>query len=570
MKERRNIQSAQRLFHTIRHLRVRQIVFQLWFRLYRGSMPTVPQFGLRQRDPVTQWIEKPACCATKNTFTFLNERRAYPSGVKWEDPDASKLWLYNLHYFDYLNTANTRLSGKQEVVPKDEQCEATVLINDWITNNAPIAGNAWEPYPTSLRLVNWIKWHTLGEGLSTEALNSLAQQSAWLSSRLEYHILANHLFANAKAMVFAGLFFSGERADAWLAKGIRLVNSELAEQILPDGAHFELSPMYHAILLEDVLDMINLAKATPNTIPDAVLDSWAQCAAHMLGWQRTMLHPDGDIAFFNDAAFDIARTPTQLENYAAQLDVAEANSALDLKPHSALLETSGFAVITKGPFTVIADVALVGPSYQPGHAHADTLSCECSVGLDRLLVNAGTSTYATGELRDWQRSTAAHNTVEIAGLNSTDVWGGFRVARRAYPHDVSWHEEAAHSLLKASHDGYRFLRGQLSHSRQWHVSEEALCVTDVIESHSDNKDSRQHSVVARWLLHPEVQVTGPQTLRILSGQQLVWTVSNGDAEMVPAYWYPRFGMQQATHCIVVTAVAGKAFSINFSLVGTDL
>ena len=48
-----------------------------------------------------------------------------------------------------------------------------------------------------------------------------------------------------------------------------------------------------------------------------------------------------------------------------------------------------------------------------------------------LLVDTGTSTYAPGPVRDYERSTAAHNTVEVDGANSTEVWGAFRAARRA-------------------------------------------------------------------------------------------------------------------------------------------
>lgn len=568
MTNQHRLQTVHRLFHTVRHLRVRQIIFQLWYRVYRGAIPPVPQYNLRQQETVKHWINKPACWEPGLAFTFLNERRVYQPNVQWEDPDASKLWLYNLHYFDCLSATDTRATDdhtERQASFEHMQYHRDALINDWIANNQSIAGNAWEPYPTSLRIVNWIKWHSVNRGLSEEALNSLAQQSAWLSSRLEYHILANHLFANAKAMVFAGLFFSGEQADAWLAKGVDLVTSELAEQILADGAHFELSPMYHAILLEDVLDMINLANAIQNVIPDNVLDGWSRYAVRMLRWQRQMLHPDQDIAFFNDAALGIARTPTEIEDYAASLGLAVEKP----ESQSAHLAASGYAVLKKGFFTVIADVAPVGPSYQPGHAHADTLSCECSVGQERVFVNAGTSIYAKGELRDWQRSTAAHNTVEIAGLNSSDVWGGFRVARRAYPRNVRWTNDELHIQLKASHNGYRSLRGHLTHVREWQLDNQGLCVTDLTRCRSENDDSKQYCVTARWLLHPAVQVTGSHMLKTSSGILLKWQVTGGDATLQSAFWYPEFGKQQPTQCIVINSSVGKVLSIRLSVISAE-
>ena len=81
-----------------------------------------------------------------------------------------------------------------------------------------------------------------------------------LEKRIESHLLGNHLFANAKALVFAGTYFSGAEADRWLNRGISILEREIPEQILLDGGHFELSTMYHALIFEDLLDLCNLLK----------------------------------------------------------------------------------------------------------------------------------------------------------------------------------------------------------------------------------------------------------------------------------------------------------------------
>ncbi len=149
--------------------------------------------------------------------------------------------------------------------------------------------------------------------------HSLAVQVRYLRKPLEYHLLGNHLFANAKALTFAGLFFSGAEAEEWLAKGLILLQREIAEQILPDGGHFERSPMYHSIILEDILDLINLATVYPNRIPVTQIQTWRQTAQNMLAWLSTMIHPDGGIALFNDAALGIASTPAEINAYAERL-----------------------------------------------------------------------------------------------------------------------------------------------------------------------------------------------------------------------------------------------------------
>ena len=131
-----------------------------------------------------------------NKFSFLNTDGDL-SEIGWDGPQREKLWRYNQHYFDDLNAyqAELRIDYHKE------------LLENWILENAPGVGVGWESYPTSLRIVNWIKWSLRTEKLSESAMQSLAIQLRWLSRRLEIHLMGNHLFANAKALVFGGLFF---------------------------------------------------------------------------------------------------------------------------------------------------------------------------------------------------------------------------------------------------------------------------------------------------------------------------------------------------------------------------
>jgi len=574
----RRLSTAVRLFETIRHLRLRQIVYQVWYRLYRGTLPDIRSLSTRSLVDTQRWVSKPTCWEPGAAFTFLNERREHPGPAQWEQSGASKLWLYNLHYFDCLGlqqplkTQNTKATDQSDT---GYQNDCALLIEQWIEANTDIAGTGWEPYPTSLRIVNWIKWQKQGNQLGEGARNSLSQQAQWLSTRLEHHILANHLFANAKALVFAGLFFEGTQADRWLSKGVTLVNRELDEQILEDGAHFELSPMYHAIILEDVLDLLNLAYSANDVIDAALIVRWQSIAERMLSWQRSMLHPDGDIAFFNDASFGIARTATELEDYAASLGISlpENTTKVSVSTYS---RPSGFGILHKGPFKVIADVADIKPSYQPGHTHADSLSCEMSIGQDRVFVNSGTSTYVKGPLRDWQRSTAAHNTLNFDGRNSSDVWDGFRVASRAKIIDVKWFEENGAQVLQASHDGYRLMASRPLHTRQWRLTDLELEVTDWVTFGNDTpRSSKEVSeewqgssdclAMVIWLLHPSVEVIGTSRLRTASGRELQITVEGADIQVSDGIWYPQFGVEIPTKRLTISRQIDGFAEIKFSV-----
>ena len=182
--------------------------------------------------------------------------------------------------------------------------------------------------------------------------------------------------------------------------GSEFTRARTREQILRDGGHFERSAMYHAIILEDILDLINLAKSLGQPVPQ----SWTDAIARMRLWLQTMTYEDGRIALFNDAAFDIAPSFAEVEDYAARIGLPPLPPA----EHGLVcLKDSGYFRWKIGPALLVGDVGPVGPDYQPGHGHADTLSFELSLGPDRLIVDSGTSTYDLGPERLRQRSTAA-------------------------------------------------------------------------------------------------------------------------------------------------------------------
>ena len=408
------------LFHTLRYLKPVQVFGRIWFRLYR---PRVNQALSLPRQPVTgPWVtpcQKVESLLGAWEFRFLNQSRKCLFPGDWNNPEWDKLWLYNLHYFDDLQAAGA--FGKQ--------ARHNRLINEWITGNPPGQGNGWEPYPTSLRIVNWIKWILAGNTPSSNMLESLALQAGYLRKRLEIHLLGNHLFANAKALVFAGLFFRGPEADGWLQKGLKILYREVPEQILPDGGHFERSPMYHAIILEDLLDLVNVMRAHGHLVPR----EWQEKACDMTSWLMAMTHPDGGIVLFNDAAFGIAGLTKDLVAYAGRLGVEMGRQTKSQFKH---FSDSGYIRWEKGPGLAFLDVAPIGPDYLPGHAHADTLSFEFSLFGERVIVDTGTSCYGISSERIRQRGTDAHNTVTINGENSSEVWSGFRVAGRAMPWGV--------------------------------------------------------------------------------------------------------------------------------------
>jgi uncharacterized heparinase superfamily protein len=252
---------------------------------------------------------------------------------------------------------------------------------------------------------------------------------------------------NSFALLFGAYYFNDEKL---YKKAKKILISQLNEQILPDGAHFELSPMYHSILLFRMLDCYNLV--SNNALFDHELVSvFKEKIELMLSWINLMTFRNGNIPLMNDAAFGISPTPNQLSEYAIRLGL---NTNKDIA-----LKESGYRKFSSEKFELVADIGAVGPDYQPGHAHADTFSFELYINGRPVIVDMGTSTYELNNTRFYERSTLAHNTVVVNNTNSSQVWGGHRVAKRA---KVKITKDLP-DLISASHNGYQSL-GQ-THTR---------------------------------------------------------------------------------------------------------
>lgn len=537
-------------WRTARHLRPIQIFGRVRFRLARPKVRAEPAPPLRSSEgvwsaPAARW----ASLVAPRTFRFLNVT-ADLDAEGWHSPRQEKLWLYNLHYFDDLNAVDAA----------ERAAWHRALATDWIAANPPGAGDGWEPYPTSLRIVNWIKWALRGENLSPVALHSLAIQTRWLMQRLEHHLLGNHLFVNAKALVFAGLFFAGEEADVWLERGLSILRREVREQILPDGGQFELSPMYHALALEDLLDLVNAARRYPDALNGsraARVEEWRQRIAPMQAWLASLTHPDGEIAFFNDATMGVAPSPAELDAYARRLGFTPPPPAAP----PVILHPSGYARLEAGPAVLIADIGPVGPDYLPGHAHADTLSFELSLGGRRFVVNSGVSRYGLGPERLRQRGTAAHSTLTLDGGDSSEVWGSFRVGRRARIVTSRVDRTGSSLELEATHDGYRNLAGRPLHERRWSLAASGLTVIDRVAG------GGMHEAVVRFHFGPDLEVLQRPDggFRVVDAggveRALISVDPEARAVVESSSWHPEFGLCIPTRQLAIRRAGPAPFSL---------
>ncbi|WP_259086035.1 heparinase II/III family protein [Salinibacter ruber] len=433
----------------------------------------------------------------------------------------SALWRFHLHYFQYLPDLSESLRWE--------------LCREWISANPAGEQPAWHPYPTSLRIINWCK----AAPREAQILESLYEQAAYLYRHLETYLLGNHLLENARALIYASHFFGDQgEASKWGKQGLEIYRAQTSEQILPDGGHFERSPMYHALMLEGYVDVLNLLSENH---PDR---SWLMPTVQAMStFLLSVTHPSSRIALFNDATRNGACSTDELLGY--------ADRVLDVQPERrAEFEETGYYVHGSDEVYVIIDGGPIGPDHLPAHAHADVFSYELSVGGKLFVVDAGVCEYRSGDMRDYVRSTKAHNTISVDRADQAECWDSFRVARRYPPCNVSFEKHGERSFFEGTFDGYDRLIGDcIDHRRRVEADgrKKQITVEDYITGEG------RHTVESRIHLHPKVRVHQDREYITLEREDLYVRISTGDstARFEDGWYCPEFGLRKPNTVIVL-------------------
>ncbi|MBA7680907.1 hypothetical protein ES703_89228 [subsurface metagenome] len=551
------VKSALQFGYTVSNLRSKQIVGQ--FRNKLSPLFEKPDKFYSQRVPEfsgCRWSPKQNFLAPESQnnsssdiligqFSFLNSKQDIGWPPDWSYNSSPKLWLYNLHYFEYLWCL--------------DYSKSKTLVLDWI-ENYPLRRKqvGWEPYPTSLRLMNLCSVFFSKYRKQTEAdtfflkklWSSIFIQTEWLAKHLERHLLGNHLFENVVALAFVGSCFSGRAAEKWLQLGKSILEREIPEQILGDGMHFERSPMYHCRITY-LLAMLF------NTGHQQLVDLVKKPLGKMIAALGHLTHPDSRIALLNDSAFGIYNPPSQLESYVRNLLNSNNSDLCNITKGPFALPEAGYYGFRDDEGTyIICDAARIGPDYITGHAHADMFSFEMSLKGHRVIVDSGVHDYEVSPMRRYCRSTKAHNTVEIDGQDQCEMWAAFRVARRGRPHDVKWTPSEEGFQLSAWHDGYKRLKGSPVHHREFNWNKSGkLIIKDIITA------SKPQNIISRLHLHPNCKIDQPKgnTARIayLAGNIKITFSGDGELSLEDSYYCPEFGVKIANKALGFSFLGSK-------------
>ena len=533
--------NIKRVFDTVRYMNSRQLIYRLRYEIskkisrsieVKGDFEVNQNYKFRNKEFVTgnNDILLDANRILNNEFTFLNKLTyKFENEVDWEiNPFDYRLWNFNLNYFDFLDTLYNTYKKTKDIKYLDKGIN---LIDNWIEKNKEYNVNTWDPYVVSKRLFNFINFIADIKEIyiidKLDKINSnIYTQAQYLSRNIEYYLDANHVIMDGKGLVFAGTYLNN---SSLLNQGISILEKEYKRQVLSDGGHYERSPSYQVEVLSHYVESyILLIKNGLNEKGKILIKPIEK----MSGYLNSIIMPNGNIPLLNDSSLDYPFKAedllqvcsiilkqklfysNSLSDYALSIldsqDVNIFNELIKCEKYSSIknviLEESGYYIIkdliNNEEIYILFDCGNGGPDYNLGHTHADSLNILLTIGNRDLIIDSGTYTYKIGQDRDNYRSTLAHNTITIDNKNSSDIWSGFRVGKRAKTTLNKYIDNNKYTYISASHDGYRKIltKDKIIHKREViYIKGNGLIIIDTLAGKIKNK----HSAIINYNLQKD-------------------------------------------------------------------
>ncbi len=429
--------------------------------------------------------------------------------------------------------------------------EAVEQISSWIDQNPPGQGVHWHSsLEIGLRAISWL-WtiffligsESLNEGAARFICQSLLAQLDHVHRYPSVFSSPNtHLVGEATALFMGGLIFAEYiGAREWRETGAFLLVNELDKQVLDEGIHGELSSYYHCYTLDFYLQALVVADRNRFSFPDSAWKSVSRMMEFLLHLSR----PDGSIPLLGDddggRALALAQT-----NYRSFTDALCTGAVLFRRPDfkhqsfnhqgrdfceetfwmlgepawqtytslkstpppepSAFYPTAGYFIERSGwdemASHLIFDCGGMG-IINGGHAHADALSVVLFSGGKELLVDPGTYTYnASAEWRNFFRSTKAHNTAVVDGIDQSEAGETFRWRKTAQSRLLQQHILQDVEYIAGEHDGYGRLPQGVTHRRRL-----LYCKPDYWVIADDFRGEGEHTFDLYYHFGPEVELS---------------------------------------------------------------
>jgi uncharacterized heparinase superfamily protein len=472
--------------------------------LRTGRVPDAP--ALPVRDP---WPGDPVQGARllKGELELAGAIRALNLGG-WRDSSGSRVLRAAAHGFAWLR--DLRALGTDAA-----RLRARALVGEWISA-APGDPVAHRPDVMGARITAWLGHYDFfaasADDLFRQKLMArLVSDSRSLAAAVPAEELDARGLTALKGLIAAAVALPDHAG--FLTRALRFLPQEIGRQVLPDGCHAERSPGAHFSALQDLAEIRALLQAAQAQAPPALSSAIERMAPAL----RVMRHGDGGLALFNGTK----------EEQSSLIDLVLTQVGRGGRAQASLPD-GGFQRLQAGRSVLLVDCGAPPPHGVDRYAHAGTLSMELSVGRDRLIVNCGAMPAGGQEWRNATRATAAHSTLVIADLNSSELRAD-GLGRRPENVEVQRQEANGAHWLEASHDGWRKAFGAI-HRRRLYVAESG----DDVRGEDCVEAPTPQSYTVRFHLHPAVTASLQQDgatvlLRLPSGGG--WRLRSDGARM---------------------------------------
>lgn len=522
--------------NTVRHMNFRQIKYRLKYECIKkiknkvkiSNLVNYNEDYIYYVDDLLNTNEDDTCIKLsedicKGKFTFLNNLTyEFEDEICWKvNPFNYRLWTFNLNYFNFLN----ELSNSFRVTNNDKYLKKGIeLIFNWINSNGNIYDkDIWDPYVLSIRVFNWINFISYNKkNISEDVIKRINiyidSQLRFLNKNFEYYLDCNHLLMDAKGLLVGGVYLNNNK---YIEKACKVFDEEYNRQFTNDGFHYENSPSYQAEVLDNYLTayiVLIKNKKEKNAEKIKLNEKCIKIADALYQYMDN----EGNIPLLNDSSLDyplfisdilqIACLVLNRPNYKCKLPKKLSNRVVQVlgkeyiekyinieekaEIHDNLfISQNGYVFIEDKNFRVIFDCGNGGPDYNLGHTHADNLNIIMQYNNSNIIEDAGTYTYKKSKERNIFRSTKYHNTIEIDGKSSSEIWSAFRVAKRAKTKILNIIENRDYYIITAEHDGYtKVLKNDsIYHERTLvFIKNKGIIIIDKIKG--EIKDTHKYSI----------------------------------------------------------------------------
>lgn len=527
-----------RLFNTIRYMKVKQILYRILYEFTKRYRKKIKQYKVNSfnsnfhyclinNEEASKYYKAKYKCDLQivngllsNKFNFLNGLSyKFEYAIDWKaNPFKYRLWNFNLNYFDYLEELINAYMLLEDYVYIQKGYE---LIDSWIEQNLEnYEANIWDSYVVAKRIINWIKYfsfisNTFSKKIKQKYISALETQLQYLSPNIEYYLQANHVIMDAKGLIFGGVYLKN---DDYLNKGINILKKEYEEQVMDDGGHYERSTSYHIEVLKHYFECAMLFYR--NGYVDESKD-FINLIEPMFVYLYNITMPNKEIPLLNDSSLEYPLGSSDLLQCGAMLlekgefkdkcnksfseysfkmfglKGVEKFNSLSYEKQSiknVVNKHTGYYIIKDlildKELYLLYDCGNNGPDYNLGHTHADNLNIIFTIGSNKIFVDSGTYTYKKDQQRNYFRSTNTHNTIAIDGISSSEIWGAFRVAKRAKTRLLNYEDNKAYTYISSEQDGYTKVlnKDRIFHRRDiFYVKQKTIIIIDFLYGNIKNK-----------------------------------------------------------------------------------